>query len=440
MSGYFVNGVNLDDIFELRGGRTPIASTTGYKVNGVDLNNRYLNVTHPDAVIGVVNTGFKSNGSDLINSFSLKVPHVRYRLGIVDTPEPLPGTTSTFSRGACVSKNGNYIAAHRWTGTSTSVIYVWVKNTPTTITFHSSVNTLSVDQELPMSMDDNGTRLVFLTKLIGGGRSDSAINVLVRSGTIWTLEQVILDVPFDTVHMDSFGERIFAGNGINVKIYKRTGTTWTLEQSLSSPAPAVHRIFGKSVSSNGSRLVVGEPRNASDSGDRYGRIHIYHRSGSTWSLISTFTSDTPSAVDNFGFSVSMSTDESNILVGQPSGNGKVLHFTRSSETWNRSGPEVSFFAGDSRPGNSVSISNNSKFIAGGISTASGFPGRAVSGVLPYSGNQNLLTRTKAENSAVGDDFGYKVEASSDFSTAIVTAPNEVYSSVRTGMLYVYLYQ
>jgi hypothetical protein len=72
MSGYFINGVNLDDIFELRAGRTPLGPLTGFKVNGVDLNDRYLSATHPSGV-PFSSGAFYVNGVDIGSSLSEKI-------------------------------------------------------------------------------------------------------------------------------------------------------------------------------------------------------------------------------------------------------------------------------------------------------------------------------------------------------------------------------
>lgn len=65
MSGYKINGVNLDDLFEPRNGRTPFGPLTGFKVNGVDLNQRYLSITHPDAIIGPSRDSYKVTTSSV---------------------------------------------------------------------------------------------------------------------------------------------------------------------------------------------------------------------------------------------------------------------------------------------------------------------------------------------------------------------------------------
>lgn len=73
MSNYKINGVNLDDIFEFRSGRTPLANPTGYKVNGVDLNERYLSLSHPDAEQLDPLGKYFSNINDLSTIFSTKL-------------------------------------------------------------------------------------------------------------------------------------------------------------------------------------------------------------------------------------------------------------------------------------------------------------------------------------------------------------------------------
>lgn len=53
MSDYNVNGTDLDNLLELRAGRTPIApSSSGYFNQGQSFEDRYLYINHPDALTG----------------------------------------------------------------------------------------------------------------------------------------------------------------------------------------------------------------------------------------------------------------------------------------------------------------------------------------------------------------------------------------------------
>lgn len=72
MSNYKISGIDLDQFFEPRLGRTPLASATGYKVGGVDLNDRYLNITHGDAIVGPDRPFYNSSGVNLGTLFGAR--------------------------------------------------------------------------------------------------------------------------------------------------------------------------------------------------------------------------------------------------------------------------------------------------------------------------------------------------------------------------------
>lgn len=94
-SGYAVNGTDLDDLFMARGTTTKRADV-GYGVGGSDISNRFRAVK-PDWETDKrsSNTGYKSNGTDLKEMFV----DIDYELGpIIDTQ---PEDDSAISPASC---------------------------------------------------------------------------------------------------------------------------------------------------------------------------------------------------------------------------------------------------------------------------------------------------------------------------------------------------
>lgn len=105
-----------------------------------------------------------------------------------------------------------------------------------------------------------------------------------------------------------------------VKVYKFDGETWTFLQLLqpASIAGASGTDFGRAldITDDGSRIIIGAPKynsGATESGEAY----LYEESGGTYSLIKTYTPGTPQTNGHYGFSVSISRDGGESVIGHP---------------------------------------------------------------------------------------------------------------------------
>ncbi len=90
-------------------------------------------------------------------------------------------------------------------------------------------------------------------------------------------------------------------------IFKRTDTIWLQQAKLTLIGAAANDYFGKSVSITNSFAVVGADGD-DDAGSNAGTAHIFNRSGTNWSLGTTLTASDATSGDNFGSSVSISSD------------------------------------------------------------------------------------------------------------------------------------
>ena len=140
------------------------------------------------------------------------------------------------------------------------------------------------------------------------------------------------------------------------KVFVRSGTTWTLQQVLSNPEPPPGRTdwFGGAValSADGNTAVVGaykDPLDFTYGASNAGSVTIFARSGTTWTQQAHLTcadSDPVCQVGSsnwgtvnqagFGYSVAVSGDGDTVMVGTKlSGSNKLaaVVFTRSGSTW-----------------------------------------------------------------------------------------------------------
>ena len=208
-----------------------------------------------------------------------------------------------------------------------------------------------------------------------------------------------------------------------------------LIEKLTASDYAVEDHFGTSVavSSDGHTIVVGSPGdNGNDSGfyDNQGAIYIFHWNGITWDE-QKITSANCLAGDEFGTSLSISSDGSRIAVGAPyhdvsaSDQGAVYIFEKEAGIWTEK--DMVFFIGGSssdRFGMAVTLSGEGNTIAAGA---------------PYYNNENgsvyiftLSTGTFSYHSTIiagnginGDHFGMSVSLSGDGTIAGIGSPDSV---------------
>ena len=164
-----------------------------------------------------------------------------------------------------------------------------------------------------------------------------------------------------------------AGAGASY-IYSRAGSSWTQEAILTASDKASGDAFGSSVSiaSDGSRCVVGA-RIADPGVNNAGKAYVFTRSGTTWTQEAILTANDKAADDFFGYSIAMSGDGSKVIIaaigadpGGLSAAGAVYIFTRSGTSWGQSSKvSASDKAASDNFGCSVSISSDgTRFISG----------------------------------------------------------------------------
>jgi IPT/TIG domain/FG-GAP repeat len=173
-----------------------------------------------------------------------------------------------------------------------------------------------------------------------------------------------------------------------------SGSTWTQQDELKAAGEIGRGEFGSSValSASGDTALIG----ASQDDDAVGSAWVFTRSGSSWSQDARLAGDEEVGEGEFGTSVALSSDGDTALVGAPQDAGVGAAWLFAAPTWLAQGPKLSAEdeAGEGAFGFSVALSAEAgNALIGGISDA-GDVGAAwvfaaeaptVSGVAPGEG-------------------------------------------------------
>jgi MYXO-CTERM domain-containing protein len=305
-----------------------------------------------------------------------------------------------------------------------------------------------------VSLSGDGSRA-----LIGADRDDTprgvdagSAYVFVRSGSGWS-EEAKLEAG-DGAASDQFGYSVsLSGDGSRALIgaYQDDTTRgmdagsayvfvwsdsggWSQEAKLEASDGAANQWFGSSVSlsGDGSRALIGAPRDAIVRGTDVGSAYVFVRSGSSWSQEAKLVASDGAWGDWFGFSVSLSADGSRALIGADRDDtprgwnvGSAYVFVRSGSSWSQEAKlEASDGAADDVFGISVSLSaDGSRALIGAsgdditrdMNTGSAY-------VFVRSGSSwSQEAKLEASDGALGDWFGISVSLSADGSRALIGA-------------------
>jgi hypothetical protein len=217
-------------------------------------------------------------------------------------------------------------------------------------------------------------------------------------------------------------------------IFLRSGTTWTQEAILSASDKAAYDTFGQSVSidSTGTRCIIGVPFADPLGIGNAGKVHLFLRTGISWSEEAILTASDKTSIGEFGQTVSISGDGTRCIIGSPGFNssgifytGKAYIFSRSGTTWT----EEAMLALTTKKaydyfGQSVSMSGDGTRCVVGAPSAdpSSLSGAGQVSIYLRSGTtwteEVILT---ASDKATGDAFGGSVSISGNGTRCIIGA-------------------
>jgi hypothetical protein len=189
------------------------------------------------------------------------------------------------------------------------------------------------------------------------GSGDGAAYIFTRSGSTWTQQAKLTvgsagdDTRFGYyVAMNRDGTYVVANASKynsytgRTHVFSRSGSTWTEYTSTLDPSDVASgdRVSYLDINADGDYVVLGAWSN-DDDGSRSGSAYIFNRSGSTWSQQAKLTASDAQASDDFGKSVSISSDGDRVIVGAygedggsgdpTSSAGAAYVFERDDTTW-----------------------------------------------------------------------------------------------------------
>jgi hypothetical protein len=308
---------------------------------------------------------------------------------------------------------------------------------------------------------------------LNGAPLAGAAYVFVRSAGTWT-QQAYLKAS-NTEASDLFGAAVavsgntivvganressaatgVGGSGANnsaplsgaAYVFFRSGAAWTQQAYLKASDTAAGAEFGSSVGISGETVVVGAPLAGGDTG----AVHVFTRSGATWSHQAKLLASNAAAGARFGFAVGISGESlvagargegsaatgvnGNPAVGSAPDAGAAYVFTRSGTAWSQQAylKASNTGAGDGF-GEAVAIDGETVVVGAFAEdgAASGIDGDGSSNAASAAGAAYVFSRSlgtwyqagylKASNCGAGDWFGGAVAVSGD--TVLAGAPRE----------------
>jgi Flp pilus assembly pilin Flp len=169
----------------------------------------------------------------------------------------------------------------------------------------------------------------------------------------------------------AIGALLNAGNGTNaghVRIYKNISGTWTqVGSDIDGEAASDYSGRSVSLSSDGSTVAIGAYLN-DGGGSNAGHVRVYKYASGSWSQLGGDI-DGEAATDLSGYSVSLSSDGSIVAIGATynDGNGSnaghVRVYQNVSGTWTQVGSDIDGEAAIDQSGYSVSLSSDGSIVA-----------------------------------------------------------------------------
>jgi hypothetical protein len=224
-------------------------------------------------------------------------------------------------------------------------------------------------------------------------------------------------------------DRTTAGEGAGTaRVFVRSGATWTAEATLVHPDGAEGDRFGSAValSASGDRALIGDPNDRDASLDRLGSAHVFVRTGSTWARETTFSGTGFGAVE-LGAAVALTSLGDRALVGAPGDGvgGRVRVYARAGSTWTL---EATLAAPDGAAGDgmgtAVAFDGNGTRALLGAPTDTTSAGAVAGSARMFARAGTTWTQEAAlvaPDGAAGDQFGQSVALSSTGDRALVGA-------------------
>ena len=188
-----------------------------------------------------------------------------------------------------------------------------------------------------------------------------------------------------SVSLSADGTRIAVGSLLNddngnntghVRIYEESGGVWSqIGADINGSKVDDQSARSISLSADGSRIAISSILN-DDNGMNAGQVKLYEENGGIWSQIGADING-ENAEDNFGFSVSLSSDGMRVAIGAilndgtATNAGHVRIYEESGGIWSQIGADIDGEAANDASGFSVSINSDGSRVAIGARTNAG---------------------------------------------------------------------
>ncbi len=233
-----------------------------------------------------------------------------------------------------------------------------------------------------------------------------------------------------------------SGSG-HVRVYQNLSGVWTqLGTDIDGEAAGDYLGDSVSLSSDGNIVAIGATEN-DGYGSKSGHVRVYQNLSGVWTQLGTDI-DGEASYNYSGSSVSLSSDGSMVAIGARGNEGNggdsghVRVYQNSSNVWTQIGTDIDGEAALDRSGISVSLSSDGSVVAIGASFNDG-NGNASGHVRIYQNLSDVWTQigTDIDGEAVNDHFGSSVSLSSNGDTVAIGAPDNDENEPESGHVRVY---
>ena len=199
---------------------------------------------------------------------------------------------------------------------------------------------------------------------------------------------VALSSSGDTIAIGAYGNDSSGWNAGHVRIYEYSSGSWAqLGADIDGEAAVDQSGYSLSLSSDGNRVAIGARFN-DGAGGNAGHVRIYEYSSGSWTQLGADI-DAEAAGDNSGHSVSLSSDGNRVAIGAPYNDGSansaghVRIYEYSAGSWTQLGADIDGEAAGDKSGTSVSLSSDGSKVAIGAVLNDG-TGQSAGHVRVYS--------------------------------------------------------
>ncbi|HYE53351.1 MAG TPA: FG-GAP repeat protein [Chitinophagaceae bacterium] len=228
--------------------------------------------------------------------------------------------------GTSVAIDGDYLVV----GTSnhqqaTGAAYIFVRNGNTwTQQARIQHNDAEIGDDFGRAVAIQGNKVVVGAPGNDNGQyiNQGSAYIFIRNGSTWTQNSKL--IPDDLANSDRFGSSVsidgdyLAVGAPHKSIDSRSragavfvfttpnGTTWNLQQRITDLSPAFEEYFGRSISIQGSELLIGVPGEYGPSATMVGKMALYKRNNTIWIAHQEMYSTEPQNESQLGINVALS--------------------------------------------------------------------------------------------------------------------------------------